>query len=76
MLEISLNQGMFIDLGQEQMELINGGGWASVVGAIAVGAIGVIAGPPAIITGTIAVGAWYVGSVCIAGAGVLSAFGK
>lgn len=75
-MEFVLDNNMFNQLSDFELSNIEGGGWATVVGAIAVGVIGIVAGPPAAVTGAIAVGAWYVGSGLIAVAGVVSACGK
>lgn len=75
-MESVLNNSMFNTLTMDEMLDVEGGGWATTLGCIAVGVIGIVAGPPAIITGSVAVFCWYAGSTLIATAGVLSAVGK
>lgn len=65
----------FADLSLSEMDIVNGGGVGAALVCICAGAIGVIAGPPAVITGTVAVGCWYVGSALIGIGGVVGALG-
>lgn len=73
-MEVTLRNG-FCELTMDEMQVVDGGSVAGVVGAVAVGVIGVVAGPPAAITGTVAVAAYYTGMALIAVGGVASAFG-
>ncbi len=59
----------FCEFSQNELENINAGGWIAGIGATALGVLGVVAGPPSWITGTVAVGAYYActGSVAISG---------
>lgn len=74
-MEIVLSNNL-CEMTLSDIENVNGGSVAGVVGAIAVGVIGVVAGPPAVVTGTVATVAWYTGSALIAAGGVASALGK
>lgn len=73
-MEMTLNCG-FCEIDQVEMEAVNGGSVGGALVCVCAGAIGVIAGPPAAITGAVAVGCWYAGSVLIAAGGIAGAIG-
>lgn len=66
----------FYEINEEEVQNINGGSVGGALVGVCAGAIGIIAGPPAVITGTVAVGCWYVGSALIAAGGVAGALGQ
>lgn len=74
MMEMILNNG-FYEVNQMEMEAINGGSIGGALVCACAGIIGVVAGPPAVITGAVATGCWYVGSALIAVGGVAGALG-
>lgn len=73
-MELAISNG-FCELSYNELECTNAGSVGAAVVCIAAGAIGVLAGPPAAITGAVAVGCWYAGSVLIAAGGVAGAVG-
>lgn len=73
-MNMTLSNG-FCELSLDQLENVDGGSIGGALVCICAGVIGVVAGPPAIITGTIAVGCWYTGSALIAVGGVVGALG-
>jgi hypothetical protein len=73
-MEMSLNNG-FCEVDQMEMETINGGSIGAALVCVCAGVIGVVAGPPTVITGAVAVGCWYAGSALIAAGGVVGACG-
>lgn len=73
-MDLVLSNG-FCEMTTIEMDEINGGSIGAALVGICAGAIGIIGGPPAAITGTVAVGCWYLGSTLIAVGGVLSGVG-
>ncbi len=71
-MELSAN---FNELSVDEMENVDGGSVGGALVCVCAGAIGIIAGPPAAITGAVAVGCWYAGSALIAAGGVAGALG-
>ncbi len=67
-MDMTLSNG-FCEFSQDELESISAGGFIAGIGATALGILGVVAGPPSWITGTVAVGAYYLctGSVAVAG---------
>lgn len=58
-----------------EMEAVNGDSIGGALVCVCAGVIGVAAGPPAVITGAVAIGCWYAGSVLIVAGGVVGAIG-
>lgn len=66
----------FYVLSQDEIESVDGGSVGGALVGVCAGAIGIITGPPAMITGTVAVGLWYAGSALIAAGGIASGIGE
>lgn len=72
-MEMVLNNG-FSEMTKDEIIELEGGGWIAGIGATALAAFAIISGPPAWITGSVAVGAWYVSATAVGAAGIASIF--